>query len=126
MRPRSSPYSANRLWTLTIPSQYTQYTQIGIPFAEAPLGSLRFAPPKLKLNPGVTQLDATAFGADCIQFGEDPASEGITEESEDCLFVNVFRPAGVSASTRLPVMTWVYGGGFICKVLDCLVRSNTY
>ena len=32
--------------------------------------------------------------------------------SEDCLTLNVFRPSGVSTSAALPVMVWVYGGGF--------------
>lgn len=90
------------------------HTQSGIPFAEPPVGSLRFAPPKLKLNPGVTQLNAAAFGPDCFQFNLEPASYGIAEVSEDCLFVNVFRPAGVDENARLPVLTWIYGGGFLC------------
>lgn len=33
--------------------------------------------------------------------------------SEDCLTVNVFRPIGLNESSRLPVMVWVYGGGFL-------------
>lgn len=100
-------------FNLSTACEYFQ-TQPGIPFAEPPVGSLRFAPPKLKLNPGVAQLNATAFGPECIQFNLDPASYGIAEVSEDCLFVNIFRPAGVSKSARLPVLTWVYGGGFLC------------
>jgi acetylcholinesterase len=32
--------------------------------------------------------------------------------SEDCLTVNVLRPAGVPANAALPVMAWIYGGGF--------------
>ena len=33
--------------------------------------------------------------------------------SEDCLTLNIFRPAGTSAQTKLPVMVWIFGGGFI-------------
>jgi acetylcholinesterase len=33
--------------------------------------------------------------------------------SEDCLTINILRPAGIPANVSLPVMAWVYGGGFI-------------
>lgn len=33
--------------------------------------------------------------------------------SEDCLSINVFRPAGLNTSAQLPVMVWIYGGSFI-------------
>ena len=36
-----------------------------------------------------------------------------TGSSEDCLNLNVFRPAGISDSASLPVMVWIYGGGFM-------------
>lgn len=34
------------------------------------------------------------------------------ETSEDCLTIDVVRPAGVNASSKLPVMAWIHGGGF--------------
>ena len=36
----------------------------------------------------------------------------VTGSSEDCLTLNIFRPAGANATSSLPVMVWIYGGGF--------------
>lgn len=33
--------------------------------------------------------------------------------AEDCLFINVWRPAGAAASAKLPVMVWIHGGAFV-------------
>nr|GAT48217.1 predicted protein [Mycena chlorophos] len=79
----------------------------GIPYAVPPLGELRFRPPVLKTTLDGATFNATAFGPSCLQANVDPAFL-----SEDCLFVNIFRPAGLSTESRLPVMLWVYGGGF--------------
>jgi para-nitrobenzyl esterase len=82
----------------------------GIPFAAPPVGDLRWKPP----HPVVAWTGirpATAYGHDCMQkpFPSDAAPLG-TEPSEDCLVVNVWRPA---ASGKLPVLVWIYGGGFV-------------
>ncbi|KAI5122704.1 hypothetical protein M0805_009757 [Coniferiporia weirii] len=82
----------------------------GIPFAEPPVGQLRFAPPVVKLNPGDTTFDATSFGAACSQF--ETSTEGL-DISEDCLSINVFRPIGLDPSSQVAVMVWVFGGGFL-------------
>ncbi|KAI0737886.1 extracellular triacylglycerol lipase precursor [Daedaleopsis nitida] len=78
----------------------------GIPFAQPPLGELRFAPPVFKDALPAGTLDATEFGAPCVQFSLDGVSE-------DCLTLNVFRPSGVTNTSALPVMVWMYGGGFL-------------
>jgi para-nitrobenzyl esterase len=56
--------------------------------------------------------DATAYAADCMQlpFPSDAAPLG-TAPAEDCLYANVWRPAG--DARKLPVMVWIYGGGFV-------------
>lgn len=54
---------------------------------------------------------------DVQQFGNVPTDThtGLPGVSEDCLSLNIFRPAGLAANASLPVMAWVYGGGFYSK-----------
>lgn len=87
----------------------------GIPFAAPPIGELRWRPPQAPA-PWTGVRQAAEFGPDCMQgrFGPPPApgAPAPRAPSEDCLFVNVWRPAG-SSTARLPVMVWIYGGGFV-------------
>ncbi|WP_036167544.1 carboxylesterase/lipase family protein [Massilia sp. 9096] len=83
----------------------------GIPFAAAPVGPLRWrAPQPAAAWDGVRA--ATAYANDCMQlpFPSDAAPLG-TPPSEDCLYLNVWKPT--HAKARLPVLAWIYGGGFI-------------
>ncbi len=85
----------------------------GIPYATAPVGDLRWRPPQpVKAWSDTTRLDATEFGADCPQpaFG---GHEPVRPQSEDCLFLNIWRPAGTKPGDNLPVMVWIYGGAFV-------------
>lgn len=80
---------------------------VGIPYAAAPTGSLRWTPPRPAARwPGVRE--ATAFGNPCPVL---PSGNGPRSETEDCLDVNVWRPAGVRAGARLPVHVFIHGGG---------------
>jgi len=84
----------------------------GIPFAAPPVGPLRWRPPQQpKKWSGVRS--AAEYGADCMQlpFPSDAAPLG-TAPAEDCLYLNVWRPA-VASKGLLPVMVWIYGGGFV-------------
>lgn len=83
----------------------------GIPFAAPPVGDLRWrAPQPVARWSGVR--DATDYGSDCMQvpFPSDAAPLG-TPPSEDCLYLNVWKPVG--AKGKLPVVLWIYGGGFV-------------
>jgi para-nitrobenzyl esterase len=85
----------------------------GIPFAAPPVGDLRWrAPQPAAAWSGVRA--AQAYGNDCMQlpFPSDAAPLG-TPPAEDCLYLNVWRPAKAKASGRLPVIVWIYGGGFV-------------
>ncbi|MEV5954709.1 carboxylesterase family protein [Streptomyces sp. NPDC051987] len=80
---------------------------LGIPYAAAPTGSLRWRPPRPAARwTGVRQ--ATAFGNPCPVL---PSGNGPRSETEDCLDLNVWRPAGVRAGARLPVHVFIHGGG---------------
>ncbi|KAJ7172944.1 Alpha/Beta hydrolase protein [Mycena crocata] len=84
----------------------------GIPYAEPPVGPLRLALPVPKFSLGNSPtFDATEFGASCIQPASPFTPAGLPL-SEDCLTINVFRPAGLSARSGVPVMAWIFGGSF--------------
>jgi para-nitrobenzyl esterase len=78
----------------------------GIPFAQPPLGALRWRPPQ-PVIPWDGVRDATEFGPN----PEQPSPPAGNAMSEDCLYLNVWRPA--AANGPLPVMVWIYGGGLV-------------
>lgn len=84
----------------------------GIPFAASAAGLRWRAPQPVVKWAGI--FDAAAYGHDCMQkpFGGDAAPLG-TVPAEDCLVLNVWRPAGTGKNGRLPVIVWIYGGGFV-------------
>lgn len=88
----------------------------GIPFAAPPVGDLRWRPPQ-PVAPWTGVRQAAEFGADCMQgrFGPPPGPGASPRQapSEDCLFLNVWKPTSAAPGARLPVMFWIYGGGFI-------------
>jgi para-nitrobenzyl esterase len=86
---------------------------LGIPFAQPPVGRLRWAAPEPIRWAGTWNADRK--GPECIQvlrphdinhyFGEEPSSE-------NCLYLNLWAPAAATARSRLPVVVFLYGGGF--------------
>src|SRR5690242_4873971 len=84
----------------------------GIPFAQAPVGELRWRAPQ-PVKPWSGIRDAKQYGADCMQISlpGDAAPLGVPPK-EDCLYLNVWQPEK-SANKKLPVMVWIYGGGFV-------------
>ncbi|KAL0124205.1 hypothetical protein PUN28_006200 [Cardiocondyla obscurior] len=102
----------------------TQY--LGIPYAQPPIGNLRFARPVTDPLPSWNDVkNATQFAPSCQQA---PTQLKLHEKlykrllppdmpdpgfSEDCLFLNIFVPnEGSRQSDRLPVMVWFHGGDF--------------
>ncbi|MEE4185233.1 MAG: carboxylesterase family protein [Gammaproteobacteria bacterium] len=85
-----------------------------IPYAAPPVGELRWrAPQAAPAWSGV--LDATARAPMCMQpvFPGADAAADVLPTSEDCLYLNVWRPAGTAADAGLPVMVWIHGGSHI-------------
>ncbi|KAI6777462.1 hypothetical protein HG530_001407 [Fusarium avenaceum] len=100
----------------------------GIPYAEAPEGKLRLRPPK-RLQKSLGTFDATGPAGACPQMlsstkSKDvlfqllgsianlPFVQTVTGQSEDCLTITVARPEGTKANAKLPVLFWIFGGGF--------------
>ena len=85
----------------------------GIRYAAPPVGEYRWRPPQPVSNwEGVR--DATEYGANCAQSGWGAAPGTIADgSSEDCLFLNIWKPAGSEEGSKLPVMVWIHGGAFV-------------
>lgn len=106
---------------------------LGIPFAQPPTGNRRFRLPE-PIESYSGTYDASQYGNACPSQGANdaqlPSIPGLAldtvtfldnlvytkkagTEDEDCLSLNVIRPVGVSADAKLPVLVWIYGGGFV-------------
>jgi para-nitrobenzyl esterase len=80
----------------------------GIPYAAPPVGELRWRPPA-PVAPWKGVLRGSDYAADCWQLPSEMPLEG---PSEDCLYLNVWRPA-MQTEKPLPVMVWLHGGGLV-------------
>jgi para-nitrobenzyl esterase len=85
---------------------------LGLPYAAPPVGDLRWKAPEPPAK-WTGERDATKFGAHCAQghVFDDMVFQD-AGDSEDCLFLNVYTPAGAKAGSKLPVMFWIHGGGY--------------
>lgn len=82
---------------------------LGIPYAQAPVGALRFvAPQPVQRWKGL--LKAEAHGPSCVQRSGALSAPG--EQSEDCLSLNVYAPTRIPKGGA-PVMVFIHGGAFI-------------
>ena len=83
---------------------------LGVPYAAPPVKDLRFAPPAAP-NSWRGVRDATSQAPACLQFQPGGVRE-TQATSEDCLYLDLYRPGGTRRSAKLPVIVWVHGGGY--------------
>ncbi|KAI9739845.1 MAG: hypothetical protein M1818_004901 [Claussenomyces sp. TS43310] len=100
----------------------------GIPFAQPPIGGLRLKPPQA-ITATLGTLQATGTPRACPQFSaqadtsslpnnvisellDSKVIQAIENDGEDCLTLNVDAPSNATSSSKLPVLLWLYGGGF--------------
>ncbi|OQN96764.1 hypothetical protein B0A48_17188 [Cryoendolithus antarcticus] len=103
---------------------------LGVPYAEPPVGSLRFAPPVRKSSAG--SIDATSWAPSCMQqagSGKTIYTEQVPQflinggQSEDCLYLNIWAPAVEACEQeKLPVFVYVPGGGFTSGGADSVYK----
>jgi para-nitrobenzyl esterase len=89
-------------------------TYFGIPFAAPPVRENRWRAPR-PVTPWQGVLTANRLPAECVQGLRSPTINhyfGEELSGEDCLYLNLWAPAAAKAGDRLPVLVWIYGGGF--------------
>jgi para-nitrobenzyl esterase len=80
---------------------------LGVPYAQPPVGTLRWRAPQA-VQPWQGVRPAASYGNRCATLA---STNGPRSEAEDCLYLNVQRPAGIRPGARLPVYFWIHGGG---------------
>ncbi|ORY15162.1 Alpha/Beta hydrolase protein [Clohesyomyces aquaticus] len=89
-------------------AEYNQDYFLGVPFAQPPVGPLRFRVPQSINTSWTAPYSAKSYPAACVGYGSDDWP--YPSLSEDCLYLNVVRPSGYEHS-NLPVGFWIHGGG---------------
>ncbi|KAL3429484.1 Alpha/Beta hydrolase protein [Aspergillus tetrazonus] len=88
--------------------EYDQDFFLGVPFAQPPVNDLRFRLPQSLNATWEGTRDAKDYSLLCVGYGLD---QTFYNQSEDCLYLNIVRPAGYDQE-KLPVGFWIHGGGF--------------
>lgn len=93
---------------------------LGIPYAEPPVGKLRFRPPKPKRHWQSKVYNATHFAPECLQSTLFAGESESRIKDEDCLYLNIWQPVDIRKSKiqrdvpiKYPVLVWIYGGAFV-------------
>ncbi|KAE9273886.1 hypothetical protein PF008_g29734 [Phytophthora fragariae] len=90
---------------------YAQDLFLGMPYAQPPVGDLRFRNPESLNSTWTDAKNATEYSPECYGYGSDQWVLG-NVISEDCLTINVVRPNDISKGSEPPVAVWIHGGGF--------------
>ena len=96
-------------------------TWLGIPFAEPPVGKLRWQAPQ-PLKPTDKTFDAKKYGFAAMQTIDKNESASVNPQSEDCLTLNIWTRG---AKKNLPVMVFIHGGGFQSGGSSCPLYAGT-
>ncbi|HEY6494198.1 MAG TPA: carboxylesterase family protein [Trebonia sp.] len=92
-----------------------QTSYLDIPYAAPPVGALRWQPPQ-PAKPWTSTYQATKLAPQCLAPGF-PAGTVQAGSSENCLYLEVHKPAGARPGEKLPVMFEIHGGGFLGTAL---------
>ncbi|CAI7662752.1 unnamed protein product [Penicillium bialowiezense] len=100
---RNGTYAGSHL------SGYDQDLFLGIPYAQQPVGNLRFTVPQSLNASWEGSRDAKKYSDICVGYGTDSIWY---PQSEACLTLNVIRSSSAKSDSKLPVGVWIHGGGF--------------
>ncbi|XP_052063056.1 cAMP-regulated D2 protein-like [Mytilus californianus] len=101
---------------------------LGVPYAEPPIGNLRWNNPVEK-NKWVNTYNATQLQPGCPQKGckdTNPSFVCPDKTSEDCLYLNIWTPLSANSSTAFPVMVYLHGGNFVHMSVSSMLFNGQY
>jgi carboxylesterase type B len=91
------------------------YRFIKIPYAQPPVGNLRFHRPKPIEDWNGVKGTRSINSPQCPQFEVPNPGFDRLENNEDCLYLNIYVPGKISKDRNLSVMVWIHGGGFVFR-----------
>lgn len=91
----------------TLPNGEAVSIFLGVPYAQPPVGELRFRPPQKLLKFDQIEIDCTTERDECFQ--KSPLTRKYVG-SENCLNLNIYVPVQVNTSQKMAVMVYIHGG----------------